>query len=213
MAAKFKNRQEAGQLLAEKLIQYKDTMAIIYTLPRGGVILADEIAKTLNLPLDLVITRKVGHPDNPEYAVASVTERGDVLLNPAEPIRVNDAWFDMAMEREQMEAKRRREVYMNGRERINAKGKTAIIVDDGVATGASILLAIQDIRKDVPWKIVVSVPVIPSEVADKIDSAADELVTILIDDNFLGSVGAYYDDFSEVSDDLVIEILKRSVSS
>jgi predicted phosphoribosyltransferase len=210
MTTMFNNRQEAGRLLAEELLEYKDTMAVTYALPRGGVVLGKEISEILNIPFDLIITRKIGHPDNPEYAIASVTERGDVYLNPKEPARVNDTWFDMAMEREQSEARRRREVYMSGKDRISAKGKTAIIVDDGVATGASMLLAIQDIKKDIPWKIVVAVPVLSAEIAEIIKGEADELVALSVENDFLGSISAYYADFSEVTDEDVMEIMKKS---
>lgn len=196
----FKDRSEAGKLLAEKLGKFSGPHTIVYALPRGGVIVGAEIARALGAPLDLVITRKIGHPANPEFAIASVTESGEVYINKEDHSWINDSWFRRAVEEEQREARRRREVYSPGRHRTSAKGKTAIIVDDGVATGLSLLLAVQEIKKDIPWKIVVAVPVVPAEVVEKIEDMADELVAFIIDERYRGSVGAYYEDFGQVTD-------------
>ena len=181
----------------------------MYALPRGGVVVAAEIARELDLPLELVITRKVGHPDNPEYAIAAVTESGEVLANPQEKMFISESWFDDEVERQKTEAGHRRERYLGSRARISAKGKNAIIVDDGVATGLSLILAIREIKKDVPWKTIVAVPVSPASTAVDIKRECDEFFCPIVDENYLGAVGAYYEDFGEVSEDEVRSLLVK----
>lgn len=209
MHSQFKNRAEAGKQLAGTLERYKRTPSIVFALPRGGVLVAAEVARALELPLDLVIVRKIGHPGNPEYALAVVSESGEVLTNPREPSPVSESWFDREVDRGQKEAKRRRKVYCGGRERRSAKGKNAIVVDDGVATGLSLRLALKEIKFDVPWKTIVAVPVAPAETALQIHHECDELEAIILDDRFRGAVAAYYDDFHEVTDEEVTTLLKE----
>ncbi len=207
----FKNRAEAGKTLAGLLSQYANTKTVIYSLPRGGVVVGSEVASSLNVPLDIVITRKVGHPDNPEYAIASVTETGEVLCSPKEPSPVSEKWFDEQVDIAKKEARRRRETYLGSRERISCKGKNAIIIDDGVATGLSLILAIREIKKDIPWKTIVAVPVISQDVVMDVRKEVDEFVCPIVDDRFRGAVGAYYESFGEVSDEEVIEILNKHI--
>ncbi|TAL49157.1 phosphoribosyl transferase [Patescibacteria group bacterium] len=208
---RFTDRAEAGRVLAGLLAPYTKTKTVVYALPRGGVVVGVEVARALEVPLDLVITRKIGHPENPEYAIASVSESGEVLCNPREPSPISESWFDEEVERQKQEAARRRQAYLGDRARISAKGKNAIIVDDGVATGLSLLIAIKEIKRDVPWKTVVAVPVVPADVAEEIKKEADELLAPIIDDHYLGAVGAYYDSFEQVTDDEVAAILKEFV--
>ena len=157
----FKDRQEAGKHLAQALAVYAGTDAIVYALPRGGAVLGHEVATALHIPLDLIITRKVGHPRNPEYAVCAITEEGSMVCNESERMLLDPLWLKNETKREQKEATRRRHVYLRGRERHPASRKTAIVVDDGVATGLTIRAAIESLRKDVPKKLVVSVPLFP----------------------------------------------------
>ncbi len=206
----FKDRQEAGKLLAQKLKKYKGKDVVVYALPRGGVVTAVEIAKYLDAPLDLIISRKIGHPYNPEYAIAAVAENGDLIGSKEELELVDKEWLRKEIEHQRLEAKRRREKYLAGRKEITAEGKIAILVDDGVATGLTMRAGIRELLHRRPKKIVVAVPVIPSTTAEIIKNEVGELVALEIpsDNEFLGSVGAYYEDFSPVEDEEVITILK-----
>ncbi|EKD32991.1 MAG: hypothetical protein ACD_76C00106G0032 [uncultured bacterium] len=208
----FRNRAVAGKLLAEKLSKYaNDKSVIVLALPRGGIIIANEIAKTLNCELDLVITRKIGAPDNPEFAVCVVDEQGNETCNEMERKRINSEWFMQAKKNEMTEAKRRREIYRSGRKELNLEGKKVILADDGIATGLTMLGAIEQVRAQKPNKIIVAVPVSPDDSAKRIDSIVDEFVFLKKDLEFKSSVGSYYDEFPQVSDDEVIKIMKNSI--
>lgn len=206
---RFKDRVDAGRRLAQALIAYQNNKAaIVLALPRGGVVLGVEVAKVLGLPLDLVIPRKVGHPMQPEYAIAAVAESGQLATNPGEVERVDPDWFRQAVERERREASRRRELYLGGRAMPALAGKTAIIVDDGIATGLTMFAAIRDVRHAGAARIVVAVPAAPAETVARLQREVDEVVTLDNDEYYLGAVGAYYDDFQQVTDTEVIELLK-----
>lgn len=206
----FKDRIEAGQKLAKALVKYKGRDAVIYALPRGGVVLGAEIAKELNAPLDIVITRKIGHPLFPEYAVCAVAEDEDMLCNEFERIRLDEEWLKMQVEKEREEAKRRREIYLEGRGSIPATDKTAIIVDDGIATGLTMLLAVKEILRQNPKEVVAAVPVAPPETAEKIKATVNELVVLDVPDFFPGAIGAYYENFPPVEDEEVVRLLKSA---
>lgn len=204
----FKDRSEAGKKLAAALAKYKGEDAIVYALPRGGVILGAEISKALGAPLDLAITRKIGHPFEPEYAVCAVAEDGDLICNESEKASLDQEWFKKETEKEKREARRRREVYLKGRAPLETENKTAIIVDDGVATGLTIELAIREVKHLKPKKVVVALPVLPADAAEKIKKEADELVALDITLDYLGAVGAYYENFPQIEDAEVIKILE-----
>jgi predicted phosphoribosyltransferase len=206
----FHNRQQAGQLLFRKLQKYIDKDVVVYAIPRGGVVTANEIAKKLKCPLDLIITRKIGHPHNMEYAIAAISENGHIVSEREELKKVSQNWLQEKIKEERMEIKRRRDAYLSRKESISASGKIAILVDDGVATGLTLRAGIMELKHQKPQKIIVAVPVIPKSISEIIKVEADELVTIVIppDDVFLGAVGAYYDEFPQVTDDEVTKILK-----
>jgi putative phosphoribosyl transferase len=204
---RFRDRVEAGQLLAKKLQDFNRGNVVIYALPRGGVVLGAEVAKVLKAPLDLVITRKIGHQFNPEYAICAVAENGELVCNEAERQAADPAWFDREVKKELAEAKRRRQEYL-GRESIIPKGKTAIVVDDGIATGLTMQAAIKQIMAQKPQKVIVAVPVSPKETAAKLEVMGAEVVVLDIPTVYLGAVGAYYDYFPQVTDKEVIELLK-----
>ncbi len=206
---RFKDRTEAGVLLADKLKDYVGKEVVIYAVPRGGVVLGVEIAKVLGAPLDLVITRKIGHPANPEYAVCVVAENHDVLCNPAEKASLDPKWLEKAIEEERQEAIRRRKVYLGERKRPEAAGKTAIVVDDGIATGMTFLMALREARHLKPAKLIAAIPVLPAEMLPKIKKEADEVVYLDAPEDFLGAVGSYYDNFPQVTDKEVIGLLKE----
>lgn len=205
----FADRKEAGQQLAKKLQHYENKDVVVYGLPRGGVVLAAEIAKELKAPLDLIIVRKIGYPYNPEYAIGAVAEDGHMVCNETERGSIDQAWFSQEKERQQKEAKRRREVYLGDRQPISAKDKYAILVDDGVATGLSLYCAISELKHQNPKKLIVAVPVSPLDTAERIRQLVDELVCLEIPTDFLGAVGSYYQNFDQVTDEEVIKIIKK----
>lgn len=207
---KFYNRQQAGQLLARKLKKYIDKDVVVYAIPRGGAVTANEIAKKLNAPLDLIIARKIGHPYNTEYAIAAISENGHIVSAKEELKTVDAKWLRGKIEEERMEIKRRKDTYLFGKESISPNGKIAVLVDDGVATGLTLRLGIMELKHQKPRKIIVAVPVISESIAKIIRSEVDELVTLIIppDNVFLGGVGAYYDEFFQVTDEEVVKILK-----
>lgn len=208
---RFKNRKEAGKLLAEALIQYYGN-AVVYALPRGGVVLGAEIAQALHVPLDIIVTRKIGHPLDPEYAIAAVAEDGHLIANESELEKVNTQWLTMEKKNQMREARRRRELYLTGIKKNHASGKVCILVDDGVATGLTLRLGILELREHYkPEKIVVAVPVVSTSVAGIIKREADELVALDIDEAYLGAVAAYYEDFPQVEDEEVISIMARHI--
>lgn len=206
----FKDRKEAGQLLAEQLMEYHDKDAIVYALPRGGVVLGFEIAQALHIPLDLVIARKIGHPDNPEYAVCAVTEEGEPFCNEMERATLAPSWLEGEIKRERAEAKRRREKYLKGRKYHSAKNKIAIVVDDGVATGLTLRASLHFLRDEKLKELVVAVPVAPHDFMDILRAEADKVVVLKDERAYLGAVGAYYQNFPQVSDEEVIELLRQS---
>lgn len=207
---RFKDRTQAGQLLAEKLKKYIDKDVVVYAIPRGGVITAIEIARYLHAPLDLVIARKISHPLNPEYAIAATAENGHIISTLRELVSADEAWLKEEIGKQHREAARRRTKYLHGRKMISPMGKIAILVDDGVATGLTLRAGIMEIKYHNPSKLVVAVPIVPKSTANVLKSEADELIALEIpsDDEFLGAVGSYYGQFSQVSDEDVIAVLK-----
>ncbi|NCD07889.1 MAG: phosphoribosyltransferase [Negativicutes bacterium] len=205
---RFRDRTDAGIRLANALAKYQSEDLIIYALPRGGVPLGVEIAKRLNAPLDLLITKKIGHPRNPEYAIGAITEDGDPVCNQEEVEWVDRQWLEEETARLRLEIKRRREKYFGEIVQHPIEGKTVIIVDDGIATGYTMFASINEIKKRKPSKIVVAIPVTPEDIANKLRAIVDDLVSVQIDPFYLGAVGAYYDDFSQVEDEEVIALLK-----
>ncbi|MFB3879804.1 MAG: phosphoribosyltransferase [Armatimonadota bacterium] len=205
----FRDREEAGQRLAALLESYRGSDPVVHALPRGGVVVGAEVARALGAPLELVIARKVGHPQSPEYAICAVSISGRLVCNEAERGAVDPEWLEMAVERERREAARRQAVYLEGRAPISAEGRTAVVVDDGIATGLTMKAAIEEIRGQRPRQLVVAVPVIPRETAAELRRQADAVVAVEMPALFLGAVGAYYVDFEQVSDEEVIRLLRR----
>jgi predicted phosphoribosyltransferase len=202
---RFRDRADAGHQLARALQAYKN--AVVLALPRGGVVVGAEIARHIHAPLDLVITRKIGHPANPEYAICAVTEDGHLICNQEELAHIDPKWLKAAVQQEQTEAQRRRERYLDNRPPIPLEGKTAIITDDGVATGLTMLAAIREAKDRQPSRLTLALPVVPRDIAKQLQTYVDELVALDTPDNFLGGVAAYYDEFDQVEDEQVIEIL------
>ena len=204
----FKNRKDAGIKLAQALGKYTEEDVIVLALPRGGVVLGEEIANKLHAPLDILLTKKIGHPMNSEYAICAITEDGDPICNSAEVEKVDPEWLAEEIRKVRSEIKRRRKMFLGGKALQPVEGKTVIIADDGIATGLTMIAAIDEIKKRKPKRLVIAIPVTPYDTAQRLMSMVDELVSLDIDPNYRGAVGAYYEDFTQVEDSEVISILK-----
>jgi putative phosphoribosyl transferase len=205
----FTNRVQAGQQLTASLKGYSNALdTIIIGLPRGGVPIAAQVAKTLNLPLDIIVTRKLGAPFQAELALGALTQDGTPILTHelAHDPRVKDA-LSPIINRERQELTRRLKAYRRDRPALNLKGKTAIIIDDGIATGATMLAAIESARELDAHKIVVATPVAPQEVYTMLESVVDEIICVATPTPF-GAIGQFYTSFPQVEDQEVIDLLK-----
>mgnify|MGYP001565858281 CR=1 FL=1 len=205
----FRDRHEAGEKLASVLNKYAyaGSECVVLAIPRGGVILGAVVAKKLGCPLDLVITRKVGHPDNSEYAICVVAEDGHEICNEEETGSIDRTWLEAEKKKEREEAKRRRLVYLKDRVRPSVVGKTVIVVDDGIATGMTFIAALREARELKPGRLVAAVPVMPLEFMAWLEVECDQVVCLNSDPEYRGSVGAYYENFPQVSDEEVIREL------
>jgi len=211
----FRDRTEAGKLLAEALSSYRDQKPIILALPRGGVPIGAEIAAALDAPLDLLLVRKIGAPMQPELAMGAVVDGAEpIVVRNADVIRllgIDAASFDAVCQSELAEIERRRQRYLAGRPPLEVKDRVAIVVDDGIATGATIRAGLQATRKRQPKKLVLAAPVAPPETLVELQHEADEVVC-LESPHFFGAIGAFYADFSQVSDEEVIALLAEAAA-
>ncbi len=199
----FKNRIEAGRKLAKALERYRGGDVVVYALPRGGVVLGAEVARYLGAPLDLIIPRKIGHPLSPEYAIGAVTETGQPIWNKSELGFTDLKWREDQVKAARQEARRRRVKYSAGLTVPEVEGKTAVIVDDGIATGLTMVAAIRDLLKRGPKSVVVAVAVAPESIQHDIADYADEYVVLNVLPGYFGAIGAYYEDFPQVDDEEV----------
>lgn len=201
----FKDRTEAGQKLGELLGDFKDTNAIVLALPRGGVIVGEEVAEALNLPLDIIVTRKIGAPGNDEYAIGAVDINGNGSWNESERTYVDKKWLENKIMAEKNEAERRLKTYRKGRGPLDLKDKTIIIVDDGIATGLTMEAAVAYAKKEGAEKVIVAVPVASADAVRTL--RANVKVFVLETPIFFSAVGEWYADFPQVSDREVVEAL------
>ncbi|MCS0503460.1 phosphoribosyltransferase [Ancylobacter mangrovi] len=208
----FADRKDAGRRLAAALTSFKGRHPVILALPRGGVPVAAEIAAALGAPLDLVLVRKVGWTMQPELAVGAVVDGADpiVVRNEALIARmgVSEREFGEVRDAELAEIERRKHRYLGQRRRAPIAGRTVIVVDDGIATGATVKAALRAIRQRGPKELVLAVPVAPAEAVADLEGEVDELVCLETPEPF-GAIGYFYSDFSQVSDEEVIAALAR----
>ena len=208
----FSNRTEAGRELAKALAFYKEQHPVILALPRGGAPVAAEIATALEAPLDLMLVRKIGVPFQPELAMGAVIDGQEPLVVRNEQVirmaEINESEFDAIRDRELEEIERRRKLYLGSRPHPELKGQTVIIVDDGIATGATIRVALRAIRMRKPRKLILAVPVAPTQSLDELRTEADEIVCLEDYEDF-GAIGLYYSDFRQISDAEVIKLLEQ----
>lgn len=206
MYNKFKNRRDAAMQLVEKLEQYKGSNGIVLAIPRGGVPIGYIISKELELPLEITLSKKIGHPSNPEFAVGSVSLQGVVIDEHV--TGVSKKYIDEESKKLLQNLQDKFKLFMGNNKPSDLKNKIVIIVDDGIATGNTIKASVLAIRKSNPKKIVIAVPVSPKETAMKLGDLVDELICIQTPSEFYG-VGQFYDDFSQVDDEEVIKLLKQ----
>jgi predicted phosphoribosyltransferase len=208
----FRDRSDAGRRLAKALAGYRDRQPVILALPRGGVPVAAEVAAALNAPLDLILVRKIGVPFQPELAMGAVVDGGaPIIVRNEDVIRhagIDESEFKAVCDDEIAEIERRRQRYLGSRQRVDVSGRTAIVIDDGVATGATTRAALRATRMRKPKRLVLAVPVAPTDSLPALYGDADDVVC-LEDHALFGAIGFYYADFSQVPDEEVIEILKR----
>lgn len=208
----FQDRAHAGRMVAETLLAYEGQDVVVYALPRGGVILGVEVAKALHAQLDLIVVRKIGHPNAPEYAIGAVSADGHHIENLAEVRSIGETLFNQACRAEQEEARRRRDLFLRGQKPIAVSGKVAIIVDDGLATGLTMSLAVREIRQRHPAKVVVAVPVASAEAIAELQPLVDSISALYIPDRLV-AIGAFYKDFTQVTDQEVVDLMEKTMSA
>jgi putative phosphoribosyl transferase len=207
----FRDRAEAGRLLASQLGHLAGSRPLVLAIPRGGVVVGHQIAKALQADLDLIIARKLGAPAQPELAIGAVVSGGIVLLN-EELIRVLGVprdYIERETQAELAEIERRMQLYRGQRPPPQIEGRTVILTDDGIATGYTMRAAIQATRRQNPKRIVLAIPVAPPSSARMLAGSVDELVCLQTPVNFV-AVGQFYDEFHQMSDQEVISLLAAS---
>ena len=208
----FRDRADAGRKLAAALKGFAGQDPVVLALPRGGVPVAAEVAAQLHAPLDLVFVRKIGAPMQPELAMGAVVDGGaPIIVRNEDVIRaamISEADFNRICELELAEIARRRRRYLGERPPVEVKGRTVIVVDDGIATGATTKAALRATRLRAPKKLVLAVPVAASDSLSQMKHEADKVVC-LEDYEYFGAIGLFYADFSQTSDEEVIETLAR----
>src|SRR6516164_8515554 len=210
---KFADRDEAGRQLADKLLHLKDRQPVVLALPRGGVAVGFEIAQALDAPLDIVLVRKIGVPWQPELALGAVTDGAghEIFIDRdlATSLAVPDSYIEEETARQLEEIERRRKSYCAGRTPLEITGRTAIVVDDGIATGATMQVAIRAVRRRAPARLVLAVPVAPPDTLAELAMEADEAVCLETPIE-LGAIGFYYRDFHQMRDSEVTDLLARA---
>jgi putative phosphoribosyl transferase len=213
MKTQFFNRTEAGQFLAENLGSYANRDdVLVLALPRGGVPVAAEVAKRLNAPLDVCVVRKLGLPGHPELAMGAIASGGVRVFNGevVNALRIPDEVIDAVSAEELAELQRREKVYRAGLPPLDVEGKTIIVVDDGIATGSTMLAAVSALRQLNAARIIIAAPVVAASTYREMQRHADEVIAVILPERFY-AVGQWYEDFSQTSDEKVRELLAQAI--
>jgi len=206
---RFRDRHDAGRLLAAKLGTYANRPdVIVLALPRGGVPVAAEVARALGAPLDVFLVRKLGIPGHEELAMGAIATGGVRVLNDdvVRALHIPDRVIDAVAEQEARELARRERLYRGGRPPLDVRGRTVILVDDGLATGATMLAAVQALRQQRPARMVVAVPIAPPETCEELRAEVDDVICAVTPEPF-HAVGLWYEDFSQTTDEEVRDLL------
>ncbi len=215
MTRPFADRAAAGEVLAERLAAYAGRSdVVVLALPRGGVPVGYEVAKRLAAPLDVFLVRKLGAPGQEELAMGAIASGDVVVLNPevVQALKIPRDELTQEVERERHELARREQTYRGSRPALDVRGKTAILIDDGLATGSTMRAAVEALKRRDPARIIVAVPVGARSTCDELRSVADELICALAPEPFR-AVGLWYDDFEQISDDEVCYWLNRAAEN
>jgi len=209
----FKDRVEAGRMLAQKLLDYRGSDAFVLSIPRGGVVVGFEVARELEAKLDVVMPRKIGAPGNPELAVGAVAEDGTVTLNSRliSDLNIPEEYLQDEVKRQVEEIRRRVKMYRSGSPPPRVGGKNVILVDDGLATGYTMKVAATYVRKQSPSSIVIAVPVAPADTVEKLGKDVEKLVCLYTPEPFY-AISQFYLNFEQVSDEEVIKLLNQAKS-
>ncbi len=206
----FRDRKEAGRLLADELSEYRGQKAVVLGIPRGGIIVAREIARALNAELDIVLAHKLRTPGHEELAMGSVAEDGKLFLNPevVQELRIGDTYIQQEKVRQLAEIKRRTEMIRRARPKIPLAGRIVIVTDDGVATGATTQAALWAVRLEQPEKLIAAMPVGPEDTIRRLAEDVDEMLCLRAPPLF-AAVGQFYQQFYPVGDEDVLKILRE----
>lgn len=209
----FRDRRDAGRRLAGELAKFVGRDPVVLALPRGGVPVGFEIADALHAPLDLVLVRKIGAPDQAELAVGAVVDgaRPEIVLNfdIVQELGLSEAWLKEAAAHQLAEIERRRRAYLGDRPPVALEDRPVIVVDDGIATGATMAAALQAIRRAGPARLVLAVPVAPPDGIERLRPAVDEVVCLATPREF-AAIGMFYEDFAQLADHDVVDLLRRA---
>ena len=207
----FRDREDAGRQLAERLVQYRAEDPVVLALPRGGVPVGYEVARTLQAPLDVFIARKLGAPNQPELGIGAVAQDGTRVVNErvVREIGVSEAYIEWVAAKETAEAERRLKLFRGDRPEPEVRERTAILVDDGIATGMTTRAAVQALRRQNPRRLILAVPVCAAQTADWLRQEVDELICLEAPSKLM-AIGFWYQRFEQTSDEEVIELVERA---
>ena len=208
----FRNRIEAGQLLVKELLDLKGQNAVVLGVPRGGIVIAEVVARGIDADLDVVLSRKLGAPGQSELAVGALAENGDVFLNErvVDGLSVSDSYIEQEKARQTIEIQRRSRLIRSVLPRVSLQGRIVVVTDDGVATGATLQAAVWAINDENPQKIIAAIPVASAEAVERLAEDVDEIVCLRLPEDFM-AVGQFFNEFNQVTDDEVVSILRQEV--
>jgi len=207
----FNDRREAGEILAERIEKPRLGNPVVLVIPRGGVVVGYEVARRLRAPLDVIVPRKIGAPGNPELAIGAVAEDGTLILdsNLIDYLEVEKKYIEEEKERQVREIKRRLNVYRRESPRLEIEGRDVIIVDDGIATGATISAAIASVKRRKPASLTLAVPVAPPSAIEKLRGKVDHIICVSMPKPFF-AIGQFYRDFRQTTDEEVVRLLEKN---
>lgn len=205
----IRNREEAAEMLADRLEQYKGQKGVVLAIPRGGVPVAAPIAKRLKMPLEVIVSKKIGHPANPEFAIGAVSLE-DVEVDHRSD--VSEEYIRAEAARLQESLRKKYKLFMGNRQPVDLRDRIVILVDDGIATGKTLLSTVEMVKKKHPRKIIVAVPVAPYSAIERFKAIVDEVICLLVPP-FFQAVGQFYQEFTQTSDEEVIRLLQHQAGT